>query len=982
MGVDGGTTDIGSPKRWVHLVGTYENGAGARLYIDGAPEASNPSASGLISATGDDPVTIGAQVNAGLLRRFWKGQIDEVRLYNRALNPADVSELYQYVNERPEIIVLTDPVLDTPTYSLQLTATAADDGNPLPANPADPDPNDPNKLRWGWSTVSIPPNSVGVAWSGNPHQGEAFTYEGSANPPGTPFVSDPTASFDLRGVYTFEFAAGDGDKTAGSNVTVCVDCTGNYREAGYLYVSPLPEAEYSSPQTRFVLVRFEEISPSDVTNVTEFILVAGEASGFHAGQTTIAGDGRTVIFEMTADFVPHELVTVMLSPTIGPGAGSAPLPYSYQFMISGPMPDAPPAAQQASGAYLAGTDMDTTTRERSRAEPDADSRTRNARILANGVSVPSDFPFIDITVNDNPDPGYIFLDKNLRTPHYNIIFDNDGLPIWYRKMPDERRDMKVQPNGRLMMLARVGGDRFVGWDTNYVEKAEYRAVNGYTTDEHELQVLADGTYFLIGLRHETVDMTRYLVGADPNALVEETVIQEFTPAGELVFQWRAWDHYDVRDVHLSNPLSANFDFPHMNAIDVDEDGHILVSSRHLSEVTKIDRDTGEIIWRLGGAHSDFTFPDDPLLDGFRNQHSIRSLGAGRYLLFDNGNLRDPPMSRAVEYELDTVNMTATLVWQFPETPSPDIYAYRMGHVQRLPNGNTLINWSAEHLPKLTEARPDGTVAYEMNWVDQYETYRVSRSPWQGAALTPYLVIEQTLSGVRLIYNQFGNANVDHYRIYGGTSPEPTTLIGTSTATLTHVTDVTNAVRNYFRVTSVSTGGAESDYSNEESLVVRLVVPGENMVFNGDFSDWKYWWSWDVDPPAVAEWLLESGVSRFAITNGGTYPSDVQLRQDGLQLLEGREYTLEFDARAVQPRIFEAQLVACGPSAVSYSGIAPFTITPVNLRYSFTFTMEDPTDTSACLVFNAGSNAADVYIDNVSLILHEAPVVPSDGMEVF
>ena len=161
--------------------------------------------------------------------------------------------------------------------------------------------------------------------------------------------------------------------------------------------------------------------------------------------------------------------------------------------------------------------------------------------MPNGVSVPSDFPHINITINNNPDPEYIFLDnRGGGGKNWNVIFDNSGSPVWYAKMPDERRDVKVQRNGLLTMLARTGGYRFVGLNTNYVEVTNYVAVNGYGVDEHELQVLADGTYFLVGLRTETVDMSRYIAGGNPSASVTEQVIQQFTPVGELIFQWGDW----------------------------------------------------------------------------------------------------------------------------------------------------------------------------------------------------------------------------------------------------------------------------------------------------------------------------------------------------------------------------------------------------------------------------------------------------------
>ncbi|MHC4693953.1 MAG: aryl-sulfate sulfotransferase, partial [Planctomycetota bacterium] len=595
-------------------------------------------------------------------------------------------------------------------------------------------------------------------------------------------------------------------------------------------------------------------------------------------------------------------------------------------------------------------------------------------IMPNGVSVPSNFPHVNITINDNPDPGYIFLDNRFSGDNsYNVIFDNTGSPIWYWQMNDERRDMKVQPNGVLTMLARTGGTRFIGLDSNYREIATYRPVNGYSTDEHELVVLEDGGYLIIGLRTNTVDMSLYLTGGNTNANVRETIIQEFTVTDELIFQWRAWDNFDVRDVHLDNPLGGSFRFPHMNAIDIDKDGHILLSSRHISEITKINRDTGEIIWRLSGIpkNNDFTYINDPL-NGPRNQHAIRHTGNGRYLLFDNGNLHSPSVSRAVEYEIDPNAMTATVVWEFRETP--DVYSHYMGNTQRLPNGNTLINWAVGALPKLTEVRPDGTKAFEMNWVDNFEAYRVWRCPWQGMALKPNLIVESPPDNLTLIFNKFGDPNVAYYRIYGGSSPQPTTVIATSTSTLKHISEgLENGIRYYFRVTAVDTNGAESDYSNEESAVISFTGPGQNVVSNGDFCQGQDSWTWEVSGSADASWQIESGVSHFNITNGGIQISDVQLRQAGIRLVRGKQYVFEFDAWSDLPRFIEAKVGQDESPWTNYSKIGYSSVTPNPTHFSYPFTMEDSSDYNARVVFNAGTSNVDVYIDNVSLI----NVLPGD-----
>jgi hypothetical protein len=589
-----------------------------------------------------------------------------------------------------------------------------------------------------------------------------------------------------------------------------------------------------------------------------------------------------------------------------------------------------------------------------------------AGIMPNGVSVPSDFPFINITINGNPDPEYIFIDnRGGGGKNYNVIFDNSGSPVWYMKMPDERRDMKVQQNGVLTMLARTGGYRFVGLNTNYEQIAEYWAANGYSTDEHELQLLADGTYLLIGGRSQTMDMSRYISGGNPAASVIEQAIQMFTPAGDLILQWRSLDHLDILDQQdFIDIRGGGFDFPHFNAIDVDTDGNILISSRSISEVTKVNRDTGEIIWRLGGKHSDFAFPNDPL-NGPRNQHAVRCVGTNRYTLFDNGNQHNPPVSRAVEYELNPTNMTAAIRWQYPPATTTALYSFYMGNAQRLSNGNTLINWAVGNLPKLTEVRPDGSKAFEMNWADGYEAYRVWRCPWQGVALKPNLIIESYPDKVLLLFNKFGDTNVSYYRVYGGTAPAPTNVLVTTPISLANLVNLENQRQYYFRVTAVDKKGVESDYSDEQSVFVDLIKPGENMVQNGDFSLGKALWIWTTTGSATAAWIITNGTSLIDITNAGTQLAAVQLRQAGLRLRQGSEYAIEFDAWSVLPRAIEVRLGQDQTPFATYKVFSP-SLTTSPQHFTYYFTMANVSDFNARLMFNVGASTRDVYLDNVSL----------------
>jgi PKD repeat protein len=71
---------------WTHVALTY-NGAILRLYLNGAQVASE-ARSGAIQ-TNSNQISIGGNMPYG---EFFQGRIDEVRVYNRALDPAEIDD--------------------------------------------------------------------------------------------------------------------------------------------------------------------------------------------------------------------------------------------------------------------------------------------------------------------------------------------------------------------------------------------------------------------------------------------------------------------------------------------------------------------------------------------------------------------------------------------------------------------------------------------------------------------------------------------------------------------------------------------------------------------------------------------------------------------------------------------------------------------------------------------------------------------------
>ena len=742
----------------------------------------------------------------------------------------------------------------------------------------------------------------------------------------------------------------------------------------YRYLSPVPGASYVPAQTRYILVRFAQIAPSAVTNLAnDFITVTAATSGPHSGSARIASDGRTVIFELSSGFINNELVTVNLNPLVQPGTVPVPAPFQFQFMITAPMPGSFPLAVRAPGLVTnppAGATKGQNPLPQANQKAAGSLAARKALTLANGVSVPSDFPQVVITANNAPSPGYLFLENavDVSSP-YTMMLDNSGAPIWYRR--GRMFDFKTQDNGVLTWGSydSNGAVFFTAADQNFHVLKIYTATNGYQTDPHEFKLLPDGSYFLIGTHVNAVDMSLYTTNGGMGSVVE-SVIQGFTASDELIFQWRAWDNYDIRD--LWPP--GNTDFPHMNGVDVDDDNNIVISARHLSEVTKIDRDSGAIIWRLSGAHSTFSFPNDSI-NGTSYQHNVSALGNGHYLVFDNGDYHSFLQSRVVEYQLNLTNLTASLVWQFVD-PSFK-YAWYCGSAQRLPTGNTFIDFVLASYPKATEVDSNGVKRFELSLVPSSDSYRAFRFPWNGVLATPYLIVEPQSDNITLVFNKFGDSHVAYYRVYGGPSPAPTTLLTESSTTTTRLSNLPSGLY-YFRVTAVSTDGTESPFSNEENLNVNIIAPGQNIIQNGDFSKGLSSWRLNLNGAGSAGWYLENGAGHFYITNGGTSVSSVQLLQGGVPLVHGKQYVLQFDAWSSQTRYIDVHLAQSVPPALDYSQItAPF-LTPNKKHYRYIFSMKQASDFSANLVFNLGTSDADVFLQNISLFTPPVGDLNLDG----
>ena len=322
-----------------------------------------------------------------------------------------------------------------------------------------------------------------------------------------------------------------------------------------------------------------------------------------------------------------------------------------------------------------------------------------------------------INNNTNPSDGNIFLKTVGQGGGKPVmILDKNGEVLFSENMGMKGWAWGVNENNHLTYFDRNSFGWFVKDSLNNVVDSVY-AQNGYTADNHDFLALPNGNYILFCYDMQPYPMDNIVAGGSPNAMVEGLVIQELDSNHNVIFQWESWDHFNVTDNTYLDLTSDIIAFIHANAIDIDYDENLLISSRNIDEITKIDRTSGEIIWRWGGSQNEFEFVNDY---PFTHQHCIKSLGDNRYLLFDNGNFSSQytgksNVSRAVEYELNLDEMTATKVWEFVH---PDLlFSPSISSVQRLNNGNTLINFGNLSLINrgavITEVNQKNEIIFEL-----------------------------------------------------------------------------------------------------------------------------------------------------------------------------------------------------------------------------------------------------------------------------
>ena len=340
-----------------------------------------------------------------------------------------------------------------------------------------------------------------------------------------------------------------------------------------------------------------------------------------------------------------------------------------------------------------------------------------------------------------------------------VIAAPDGHPLWENPLAGKvTTNFRVQTyrgspvltwwEGSIELGHGVG--EYVIADSSYRTVRRVQAANGLRGDLHEFVITPRDTALLTSYVVEKADLSA--VGGSRNGTIQDAMFQEIDVAsGRVLLEWHSLEHVPMEQSY--SPVGADWDFFHINSVDVDGDGNLLVSSRSMHTIYKLDR-AGRILWRLGGKACDFSMGAG---SGFAWQHDARRQPDGTLTVFDNGATPAvEKLSRGLILDLDEDAMTATLLRQYTH---PGTLAGSQGSVQLLGNGNVFVGWG--EVPRVSEFHHSGRMVFDAVLGKDYQSYRAFRLPWSGRPAEAPAIAVGADGGAPTVYASWNGATGVH-----------------------------------------------------------------------------------------------------------------------------------------------------------------------------------------------------------------------------
>jgi len=282
--------------------------------------------------------------------------------------------------------------------------------------------------------------------------------------------------------------------------------------------------------------------------------------------------------------------------------------------------------------------------------------------------------YCDIYVQGRAFPGTTLLADNHDAGKPRVIeVTMLGQVVWQYVVPvalarytNPGFDAEKLPGGNVLFLL----PRYGVFEVDRQGKVVWNCIDGRVS--HDADRLANGNTLVAWGNDSKQDMQA----------------REINPAGEVVWSWRAFDHFNY------GPYKDIFDdgWTHCNAVERLSNGNTLISLRNFDFVVEA-APSGEVVRRYGEGI-------------FGDQHDPELLPDGHILA---ANHTPPPPNHAVEID----PATNKIVWSFGGGQWVPQLAR---DADRLPNGNTLVCGTDQ----VVEVTPAGEIVWRLRLRDKIQ----------------------------------------------------------------------------------------------------------------------------------------------------------------------------------------------------------------------------------------------------------------------
>jgi hypothetical protein len=473
-------------------------------------------------------------------------------------------------------------------------------------------------------------------------------------------------------------------------------------------VSPAPGTASANPGTQ---ISFLGVAAADIRGVS----VVGARSGRHAGRLRGYSQGDGASFAPDAPFDAGERVAVRA--VLGSANGGSPI--LFDFRVDTPYPTAnipefhnPPAAPADYQSFY----------------------------TLPGVQA----PILDVTVADRDPAAGAVLTTNGPGPGQSgpLIYTPAGRLVWFQKLSggETAENLSEQTfeghraltwwKGRVLELGFGQGEDVVT-NSRYQTVARIAGGNGLKADLHEFQIAPHDVGYITAYNPVRCDLTA-VKGSRRGAIVDAAIQAIDIRTGLVRWEWHSLDHIGASESEVEAPTGATpWDYFHLNSIDPEPGGNLLISARSTWAGYQLQGATGKVLWRLGGNRSSFKMGPGTEMAW---QHDGRLLPNGDLTFFDDGS--NPPIhhqSRAVRIRLDFKTREAHLISAYTHR-DPPLLAASQGNMQPLADGNTLVGYGG--VPAISEYASDGSLLFDAHQPFDMSFYRAFRFPWSGRPLSP------------------------------------------------------------------------------------------------------------------------------------------------------------------------------------------------------------------------------------------------------